>query len=185
MSTATYENFPWYTDVRAIYAQGGDPEGLSADIEYYQRFGWAFICESFILLGERIGQGWYVRLAAGRGSIKDFVELMPYPLPWIAWQRPGRGRAIAKWHLAETVKRIVSYDRDKQQDGSSSMLPEGRRCSEATSSPETSVTDNSGGQHPEPRDGCSEPKSSGISINNTERTSGSGQRPTVTAGGIN
>lgn len=181
MNIATYERYRWFRDVKAIYAQAGDVNGLCADIAYYQMFGWAFICEEYILLGERIGEGWYVRLAAGRGSIRDFVELMPYPLPWIAWQRPGRGRVIAKWHLAETVKRIISYDRTKQQDGSTAVLPEGR-CAEAASASETSVADDGGRQSQEPRAGSTESPGAGISINNPLGSSGTCWGSAVVAG---
>lgn len=46
---------------------------------------------------------WLVWLAAGQGCLEKFFTLMPYPLPWIAWERKNHLRFWETAHLKQAL----------------------------------------------------------------------------------
>ena len=101
-----------------FYAEtGGD---LMADISAYATMGgYVFITPHSLLLGKPVRKddgnpdeqwgatapdAWYVRFAAGKDAISEFISRTPYPLPWIGWSRVSKDRPV-KWFDFNTVLR--------------------------------------------------------------------------------
>jgi hypothetical protein len=101
----------------AFYAKtGGD---LMADISAYATLGgYVFMTPHSLILFKRVkkdagkpdeqwntgGDAWYVRFAAGKDAISEFIERTPYPLPHIGWSRVHKNRPV-KWFDFKTVLR--------------------------------------------------------------------------------
>lgn len=66
-------------------------------------------------MGRRIGEGWYIHAAVGKGAIKTFATLMPYYLPFVGWAREAQGREIVTWHDTETIFRRIGMKLTEQQ----------------------------------------------------------------------
>lgn len=69
--------------------------------------GYVYVAPDCVLLGFRVGAGWFVRLAVGKGALGRFVAQMPYRLEFIGWAREFRGRKNVVWHPTEVVLRKV------------------------------------------------------------------------------
>lgn len=48
---------------------------------------------------------WYVRFACGKGSLKRFIELTPYYLPYTGWKRQVRARGV-QYYKTNIIKRF-------------------------------------------------------------------------------
>ena len=81
---------------------------LADDIIEYSRRGYVFIAPEYVLIGCRLGDGWFIRLAVGAGCLNKFLELMPYYLPYVGWARMVRGRHQVVWHDTEKVRRAIN-----------------------------------------------------------------------------
>ena len=92
---------------------------LFKDIAVYMDRGYVFKTPHSLIFGKpvRRDQGnpdaqwdvkdpdaWYVRTAVGEGAIKEFIERMPYPLPWIGWMRSVKNKPV-KYFSCEQVRR--------------------------------------------------------------------------------
>ena len=105
------EALEFYEDV------GGD---LMADIAAYSTLGgYVFITPHSLMFGKAVrtdggspdGQwnvtapdAWYVRFAAGKDAISEFISRIPYPLPFVGWSRVSKDRPV-KWFDFKTVLR--------------------------------------------------------------------------------
>ena len=47
---------------------------------------------------------WFVKYAGGRGHVSKFIDLIPFPLPWVGWARQTKGKAV-KWFNFNQIKR--------------------------------------------------------------------------------
>ena len=80
---------------------------LRAELDECMSKGYVFVGPGYLLAGFRVGAGWFIRLAVGRGALEKFVELMPYRLEFIGWARELKGRSEVKWYPTELVLRKV------------------------------------------------------------------------------
>ena len=100
-----------------FYAKtGGD---LMADISAYATTGgYVFMTPHSLILFKRVkkdagkpdeqwnagGDAWYVRFAAGKDAVSEFISRIPYPLPKVGWSRISKDRAV-NWFDFNTVLR--------------------------------------------------------------------------------
>lgn len=56
--------------------------------------------EGELYLGAATANCWFVHLGAGANPFRRFLEVAPYPLPFVAWQRRGQKR----YHVYEWEK---------------------------------------------------------------------------------
>jgi hypothetical protein len=93
---------------------------LMADISTYATMGgYVFITPHSLMFGKAVRtdngspddqwnvtapDAWYVRFAAGKDAISEFISRTPYPLPWIGWSRVSKDRPV-KWFDFKTVLR--------------------------------------------------------------------------------
>jgi hypothetical protein len=49
---------------------------------------------------------WFIWLAVGQGRMEALLRMLPYRLPWVAWQRHGRGMRV-RWYRWEQVERML------------------------------------------------------------------------------
>jgi hypothetical protein len=74
---------------------------LWADIELCAAEGVVAITPGYVVMGRRVGHGWLVHFALGRGAMGEFVRHMPYYLPFTGWAR--RGSETIRWYPTERV----------------------------------------------------------------------------------
>lgn len=94
---------------------------LFRDISMYgSGFGYVFITPKSLLLGKAVRtdskyhpnsqwkvvapNAWYVKVAIGDNCIQQFIENIPYPLPYVGWMREMKNKPI-KWWNYERIKR--------------------------------------------------------------------------------
>lgn len=78
--------------------------GFAAMIGAFLRTGFVYAGDdAFILAQPQNGDTWWVHLAAG--DLTRFLDLAPYPLPWVAWQRKGTGK-VHVWSWENFRKHI-------------------------------------------------------------------------------
>jgi hypothetical protein len=98
-----------YEELLALYEQRPDLS-LQDDLQEYLRDGYIFATPTSIVIGRRVGDGWFVHVATGVGCLKDFCGKMPYWLPYIGWCRAHRPtRQNVRWYRTEKVMRKVGY----------------------------------------------------------------------------
>jgi hypothetical protein len=85
------------------------PLSWEGDLEEYMRNGHVHITPSLVLLGCRVDDGWFIRLAVGDGCLAKVVELMPFPLPYVGWARVAKGRPVTRWWPLSRVIELVQY----------------------------------------------------------------------------
>ncbi len=61
--------------------------------------------DAFILAMPQNDDTWFIHLAAGKPA--RFLELAPFRLPWVAWQRDGRG-PVRRWSWARFARLVKS-----------------------------------------------------------------------------
>lgn len=89
------------------------------DISAYMASGYVYASPEMLIMGKPVcinggdpdkqinpvaPDAWYVKLAVGESHISDFINLMPYPLPWVGWRRELKNKPIRWWSL-EKIKR--------------------------------------------------------------------------------
>ena len=90
---------------KEFYAKLPD-RSLWADLELCAAEGGVVITSQYVIMGRRMGHGWLIHFALGRGSMSNFCRHMPYYLPFIGWAR--RGSETIRWYPTETVLKKVS-----------------------------------------------------------------------------
>lgn len=85
---------------------------LESDLLEYAKSGYVFASDTYLIMGRRVGDGWYIQCAIGVGALRKFTELMPYYLPHIGWRREKKHSQECVWHRTEAVIRTIkSYAR--------------------------------------------------------------------------
>lgn len=95
-----------YEDIEAFYKRCPHLS-LRDDLERHVRHGYVFSSPRYLLLGRRVGHGWFIYLAAGRNCLREFLRLMPYYLPYIGWAREAKGREKVRWYQTDRVRRLI------------------------------------------------------------------------------
>lgn len=77
---------------------------------YFACRGVAYVSRDCVFFAEDYGDTWFVFLACGSGPdlLRRFAHAVPYPLPYVAWARPLRGRTNVEVREFERVKRLCS-----------------------------------------------------------------------------
>ena len=86
---------------------------MFADISAYSGRGYVFITPHSLLLGKAVRtdidvhpdeqwnmvapDAWYVRTAVGENAISEFIQRIPYPLPYVGWMRELKQIPV-KWY---------------------------------------------------------------------------------------
>ena len=91
-----------------------------ADITQYLQMGYLFSSPKYIIFGKPVRRdggdpneqwnpvapdAWYVRCAGGENSISEFIEAMPFPLPYIGWQRQLKNKQVRFFELEKILRR--------------------------------------------------------------------------------
>lgn len=94
---------------------------LVGDIAHHMKHGYVHITPKYMLLGHAVRRdgglperqidvkkpdAWYVRFALGVNWLQHFLNLTPYPLPYIGWARVKKGRPV-KYYKAETLTQKI------------------------------------------------------------------------------
>ena len=113
-----------FSDVNVIeeaieaYGQTGG-SGEDDVAAYATSGGYLYITPDCVILGKPVrrdagrpeGQwgvknpdAWFVKYAGGKGHVPKFIDLIPFPLPWVGWGREVKDKPV-KWFNAEKVMR--------------------------------------------------------------------------------
>lgn len=94
-----------YVEALKTYSKAGI--SFERDLVECLSFGYVFAGPDYLLMGFDVdGFGWFVRYAGGVNALGKFLDLMPYYLPHVGWERALRGRGI-KWHKTEDIMRVI------------------------------------------------------------------------------
>ena len=92
---------------------------LFKDISVYMDRGYVFKTPHSLLLGKAVRtdggnpdaqwdvenpNAWYVRTAVGDGAVKEFINSIPYALPWVGWMRHVKDKPVM-WFPIDQVRR--------------------------------------------------------------------------------
>ena len=47
---------------------------------------------------------WYVRCAIGESGVSQFIEQIPYPLPYVGWQRQLKNKKVKFYELTKILR---------------------------------------------------------------------------------
>jgi|TARA_R100000084_G_scaffold109218_1_gene74847 hypothetical protein len=94
---------------------------LLSDIAAYATLGgYVFVTPQSLMFGKAVRRdggnpddqwnvtapdAWYVRFAAGEGSMQDFIEKIPYPLPYVGWARRLKDRPAIWFDYDKVLRR--------------------------------------------------------------------------------
>ena len=94
---------------------------LFKDIAVYMDRGYVFKTPHSLLLGKAVrrDQGnpdaqwdvenptaWYVRTAVGDGAVKEFINSIPYTLPWVGWMRHVKDKPVMWFPIDQVMRRM-------------------------------------------------------------------------------
>ena len=95
-------------EAQALYRAGG-PQSLEFTrlVASYLSGGYVYSGPDAFILARPVEDAWFVRLAVGRGALGRFLQMMPYRLPYVQWERK-LGTSARRWSL-ETFERKVNH----------------------------------------------------------------------------
>lgn len=131
--------------IHELYAKTPQ-RSLWKDLVHHFMDGFVFSGEDYLLMGERINDGWFVHIAVGEGCLEKFISLMPYHLPWIGWAKEHRGGEV-RWYRTESVKRnIKRYEIEKLTSKEQTDSRGGIRGRKTKTAPSTSSSNKTEGR---------------------------------------
>ena len=95
---------------------------LFKDIAVYLANGYVFKTPNSLLLGKAVRtdggnpdaqwnvnnpDAWYVRTAVGDGAVKEFIDRIPYPLPWVGWMRHVKNKPVKYFSYDQVRRRML------------------------------------------------------------------------------
>lgn len=106
--------------VKSLYDSLGTD--MFRDIAMYMEHGYVLKTPTLLLLGKGVRKddgdptnqwgvknpdAWYVQTAVGENHMAEFINFIPYPLPYVGWKRRVKGQGI-KWFEYNSVIRRAS-----------------------------------------------------------------------------
>ena len=105
-----------------FYSQIGESNDFERDLGKYLLDGYMVSSPNGIIFGKPVRRdggpadaqwwddeencdAWFVKFAAGEGMIREFIEAMPYQLPFIGWMRATKSKAVRYWNLKQILRR--------------------------------------------------------------------------------
>ena len=115
---------PWEEAAQWLAENNGQPFGEM--LEHYLNHGYVWSSNTEFILGKTVWvedgklsfdhpepNAWYVQLAAGKGAIGRFLELAPFPLPYVVWQRRGNNDNYHIYTWEKYQRKVKYYGRNK------------------------------------------------------------------------
>ena len=94
-------------------------DSMEEDIARYMANGYVFVTPDSLLLGKAVRKdggdpvdqwnvtapdSWFVKTAIGESCISEFIERIPYPLPFVGWQRALKNKPVI-WFDYDQINR--------------------------------------------------------------------------------
>lgn len=93
-------------EARRLYHEAGQESlDFTRLVAGYLSSGYVYSGPDCFILARPIVDTWFVRIAVGRGCLARFLEMMPFPLPYLQWERK-LGKASRKWRLEDFKKKV-------------------------------------------------------------------------------
>lgn len=73
----------------------------------YSRFGYVYASPECIILAEPQGDTWFIQFVIGTNGLKRFLELMPYELPYVAWEKGLKKKNRTVKATLARLKRLI------------------------------------------------------------------------------
>ncbi len=97
-----------YEQIKAAYEASDHDKPWLEMIEWYAKEGFVFLTPAYCAIGIEIRfeekDCWYV--AAASGDLSRMWDVLPYPLPWIAFKRMLGGKEDLRLHRTEDLRRL-------------------------------------------------------------------------------
>ena len=92
------------------------------DIAMYMEHGYVLKTPTSFLLGKAVNiddgnpvnqwnvknpNAWFVQTAVGENHIKDFINFIPYPLPYVGWKRDIKNRGVKYFKYDSIIRRLL------------------------------------------------------------------------------
>lgn len=104
-----------HDELKRLYSQCPE-RNLQEDLCHFLKCGYIFSGPTYLLMGERVGMGWFIHCAIGSNFLQKFAELMPYYLPFVGWAREQHGGKEVTWYKTENVLRRINMKLTPQQE---------------------------------------------------------------------
>jgi len=109
-------------DSKKFYGSFGEANDFERDLGAYLREGYVHSSPNKIMLfkpvrmdaGNPIKQwwddesqcdAWFVKFACGKRKISDFINAMPYELPFVGWMRAMKNKPVMYWRTEQILRR--------------------------------------------------------------------------------
>lgn len=114
-----------YQQIQAKYAEFPQEQPFAWYVDWHARHGFVFATPEFFIMGRAVnkaffeGRGpileaipigfadtWYIHAMAG--DMQRAWDILPAPLPWLAWERVLDGKRELRFYSAAEVKRLCT-----------------------------------------------------------------------------
>lgn len=118
-----------YEQIEAKYAAHPQEQPFGFYVQWHLRFGFVFSTPEFFIMGRGVNRSaveswgvylektpalesyhphdaWYIHAMAG--DMTRAWDILPYPLPWLAWERILDGKRDLRFYSAAEVKRLCT-----------------------------------------------------------------------------
>ncbi len=72
---------------RAIQLYAEKHLDFEKELAQYSSFGYVYASPQCIIIAVQQEDCWFIQFAIGEGYMRRFLELMPFELPYVAWER--------------------------------------------------------------------------------------------------
>jgi hypothetical protein len=115
-----------YEQMAAMYEANPQERSFEWYCEWHMRHGFLFSTPVFFIMGRAVNKGfverhglplqhvprefadtWYIHAMAG--DMTRAWDILPYPLPWLAWERILDGKRELRFYSAAEVKRLCTH----------------------------------------------------------------------------
>ncbi len=93
-------------------------EELGYDFEekrtYFEQTGYTYVGQDCLIFAKPVAHAWWVWLAVGPNALQRFCELVPYPLPQVAFAREKKGRSETKLYSFQRFETLAKFNHGRK-----------------------------------------------------------------------
>lgn len=111
-----------FAESKKFYSKLDDPDGFERDLISYLQSGYIYASPKCVILGKPVRRdggspdsqwwsdaskcdAWFVKFASGGDQISEFINAMPFQLPYVGWMRELKNRPVKYWRLGQVIRR--------------------------------------------------------------------------------
>ena len=107
---------------KSFYSKIDDKNGFERDLITYLQAGYVYASPKCIILGKPVRRdggspdsqwwvdekqcdAWFVKFASGSDQFLEFINAMPFKLPYVGWMRELKNKTVKYWRLGQVTRR--------------------------------------------------------------------------------